>query len=102
MSVRRPRDKRYTIPAYLINFDGKERFWCRQLKTNNITEEIGQPMGNGYQYLETDTQLNFQQEKQIEINGATLSIDEFSTMPNLKDVNARRGKPSFIYTLKVS
>jgi hypothetical protein len=94
---------KYTIPAYLILPNDKNvRFWCMQKKTNNITEEIGQPMGNGYQYLETDTQLNYQQEQMIDILGQKLSIDEITTMVKTKDKNARRGKPDYIYTLRVS
>lgn len=102
MSVRKPRNKRYNLPAYLIENKSKHRFWCRQLKTSNVTEEIGQPIANGYQYLETDTQLDFQIGKMIEVNGDELTIDDINTMPNTNDHNARRGRPSLIYTFKVS
>lgn len=100
--VRKPRNKKYNIPAYLIEPNGRKKFWCMQKKTDNITEEIGQPMGNGFQYLETPTNIKFEQEQQIEILGQTLSIDEYNSIPNTKDKNARRGKPSYITTLRVS
>lgn len=100
--IRRPHNPKYNMKAYLIERDTRHLFYCSQVVNKFVTEEIGQPMGNGSETYETDYQLDFTSQKEIEVGGKSLTIDNVTSTIDSKNQNARRGKPTYIHRITVS
>ncbi len=100
--IRKPRNKRYNVKAYLIKGEKEYMFWCTPIKYKMITNEMGLPMANGNASFETDSTLNFKTNEKVKIGKETLAVDDVTSRVDPDDLNSYRGKPSYIQTIKVS
>src|SRR6056297_574996 len=100
--IRKARDKRYSVKAYLVKGETEYMFWCTPMKNKMITNEMGLPMANGNMSFETDSTLEFRTNEKVIIGKDELRIDDVNSRIDPKDMNSYRGKPSYIQTIKVS
>ena len=97
------RDERYTTPAYWVQDDKEEFFWCDVQSVKNKTNEMGTlfPLANGQKILSTKTKYNFQTNDKIKVNGSVLRVVDTNETVDKKDNNSLRGVPTLIYKILV-
>jgi len=101
--IRKPRNQRYTIKATYIENEVEHVFWCKENKLRNITNEMGAslPLSNGERMLETDSKLEFKIHQGVKILNEKLLINNINSNVDPNDLNALRGRPSYVTTLLV-
>lgn len=101
--IRKPRNPKYTIRAYYIQNDKQTLFYCKENKLRNITDELGAsiPLSNGERVLETDSLIVFKMNQHVKIGNEMLLVQDSNGNVDDKDLNAMRGKPSYIQTVLV-
>jgi len=101
--IRKTRNKRYNVKAYLIHNETSTMFWCTPVKYQMVTNEMGQPMANGNASIETESTAKFTMNDRVKIGSdVSLTVDDSNAKVDAKDKNAYRGNPRYIQVIKVS
>lgn len=99
MSKRRQSNPKYRTPARYIENDNEIFFRCKIDKRKMITDAMGSmiKLDDGETLIETDADIDFNQNYDIQINGTSLSVDSvLSKVPKKNDYNEYRGNPVYV------